>query len=676
MAPPVAAQQPAFLTNGLVAYYPFYGNANDESGNGLNGTLYNSSNVFHSENRFGTARSSFWFTDKINVTQPTIWGNGINISNSSHSITFWTFGDFSTPDDTVGVFMGRVPPGTFNPGGTTGKNLELRVIQNIIRYSFFYNQLDVPNTLLKGQWNQIVATYNVIDRTRVIYINGQAVGSNKADYSYTGTSQFEFFGIGNKSLDDIRIYNRSLSASEVNLLYTYEATPPNNNFIANGLIAHFPFNGSTSDDSGKGVVASIYNSSNTFLDSDRFGRNNSAYRFENPLDGVDPTIWGDGLNISGKSFSISIWVKGDFSLSKDDYAGFFAGLVPPGTPNPGGQQGKSLHWYANSKGMRFTSFYDDFDLSVKPESKKWTHLVATYNEVTSQRTLSINGVLVGQNQAQYGYSGTSVFAVSGRYGTMVDDVRVYEKALSAFEIKSLFEIESKAPISVSIIFNPTNISTDLTKDVSFSVTATNALAYQWFKDGNPLPSATNSTLSLTNARPALIGDYFAVASNAYGTATSSVASLNINGVDSELWKGLVAYYPLNGNANDYSGNENDGSRYGVTFLNDRFGGPQSSASFTGLADSYIEVKNSRSLTMSKEISISLWCNIRKGGSENPRLFSKGHEAFNDGMEIFISGTGLQPKPVGFVGGGCSVGTSKGIVNGFMGFFILFLKGIL
>ena len=29
------------LKNGLVAYYPFNGNANDESGNGNNGIVYN-----------------------------------------------------------------------------------------------------------------------------------------------------------------------------------------------------------------------------------------------------------------------------------------------------------------------------------------------------------------------------------------------------------------------------------------------------------------------------------------------------------------------------------------------------------------------------------------------------------------------------------------------------------
>ena len=32
------ARQPSFMTNGLVAYYPFNGNASDENGNGNNGT--------------------------------------------------------------------------------------------------------------------------------------------------------------------------------------------------------------------------------------------------------------------------------------------------------------------------------------------------------------------------------------------------------------------------------------------------------------------------------------------------------------------------------------------------------------------------------------------------------------------------------------------------------------
>jgi hypothetical protein len=35
----VQVQAQSFLTNGLVTYYPFNGNANDASGNGNNGTI-------------------------------------------------------------------------------------------------------------------------------------------------------------------------------------------------------------------------------------------------------------------------------------------------------------------------------------------------------------------------------------------------------------------------------------------------------------------------------------------------------------------------------------------------------------------------------------------------------------------------------------------------------------
>jgi probable HAF family extracellular repeat protein len=158
-------------------------------------------------------------------------------------------------------------------------------------------------------------------------------------------------------------------------------------------------------------------------------------------------------------------------------------------------------------------------------------------------------------------------------------------------VSSIAHLTVGVPLNlVSITSHPTNITTDLAKDVSFSVTATNALTYQWFKDGNALPSATNAILSLRSARPVMIGDYFVIASNAYETATSSVASLNIKGVDSGIWKGLVAYYPFNGNANDESGNNNNGIRFNVKTSEDRFGVKNSAYTFNGV-DSYIDCGN-------------------------------------------------------------------------------------
>ena len=43
----------------------------------------------------------------------------------------------------------------------------------------------------------------------------------------------------------------------------------------------------------------------------------------------------------------------------------------------------------------------------------------------------------------------------------------------------------------------------------------------------------------------------------------------------DLGDGLIAYYPFNGNANDESGNGNNGTVYGASLTTDRLGNPSS-----------------------------------------------------------------------------------------------------
>ena len=52
--------------------------------------------------------------------------------------------------------------------------------------------------------------------------------------------------------------------------------------------------------------------------------------------------------------------------------------------------------------------------------------------------------------------------------------------------------------------------------------------------------------------------------------------------------GLIAYYPFNGNANDESGNGNDGTVYGASLTTDRYDNANSAYSFNGI-DNYIFV---------------------------------------------------------------------------------------
>lgn len=71
--------------------------------------------------------------------------------------------------------------------------------------------------------------------------------------------------------------------------------------------------------------------------------------------------------------------------------------------------------------------------------------------------------------------------------------------------------------------------------------------------------------------------------------------------------GLVGYWPFNGNANDASGNGNNGNVNGATLASDRFGNPNSAYSFNG-AGNYISVATNPSLDFSinNKISVSLW----------------------------------------------------------------------
>ena len=52
------SQGQSFLTNGLVAYYPFNGNANDASGNENDAVP---SNVVITNDRFGTPNSAYFW---------------------------------------------------------------------------------------------------------------------------------------------------------------------------------------------------------------------------------------------------------------------------------------------------------------------------------------------------------------------------------------------------------------------------------------------------------------------------------------------------------------------------------------------------------------------------------------------------------------------------------------
>jgi hypothetical protein len=70
---------------------------------------------------------------------------------------------------------------------------------------------------------------------------------------------------------------------------------------------------------------------------------------------------------------------------------------------------------------------------------------------------------------------------------------------------------------------------------------------------------------------------------------------------------LVASYPFNGNPNDASGNNNNGTVFGASPTTDRFGNANGAYSFNGTSSNYIQVPHSTSLELgSGPFTLSAW----------------------------------------------------------------------
>ena len=81
----------------------------------------------------------------------------------------------------------------------------------------------------------------------------------------------------------------------------------------------------------------------------------------------------------------------------------------------------------------------------------------------------------------------------------------------------------------SIVVNPTNLNLSLHGNASLAVSATGTspLSYQWTFNSSNIIGATGTNYSITNFAVTNIGNYAAVVSNPYGTATSTVASVQM-----------------------------------------------------------------------------------------------------------------------------------------------------
>lgn len=218
----------------------------------------------------------------------------------------------------------------------------------------------------------------------------------------------------------------------------------------NGLVAYYPFNENSLDESG---MENHGTSVGANLTEDRFGNLNSAYLFDGTLSVSNPGGYASYIYAQDASsinfnetlaFTFSVWVKG---LPQQEGEG--AGIITKGLGHHREQY--LLDVYRNN--YRFmvnnpSGYNPTINPGISP-SNEWEHLCCVFNSTEGIMKLYLNGAEVGSTTPVTSLIQTSEPMVIGsrikssvnydlNFNGSIDDVRMYNRALNREEIGLLY----------------------------------------------------------------------------------------------------------------------------------------------------------------------------------------------------------------------------------------------
>jgi hypothetical protein len=217
------------LQNGLVAWYKMNGNANDASGNGNNGIAQN---LVSTSDRSSATNKAYSFNPSATSVQvlavdPIDVAGTPTTNNSTYSVWLKTLPDFSNSNVPKPIFTTAID-------GTEFRNISLSDI-GTVNYSFFSPSSGVQIDMISAvpiqdnTWHHLAVVYKAGIEV-IFYLDGiefgrtpltsfepeTFLGTNWNIGSLTTIDRLNPIYSFNGSLDDMRIYRRALSSSEIN----------------------------------------------------------------------------------------------------------------------------------------------------------------------------------------------------------------------------------------------------------------------------------------------------------------------------------------------------------------------------------------------------------------------------------------------------------------------------
>ncbi len=458
----LGAKTQDYLSNGLVGYWKMdeaswngtTGEVIDSSGNGNNGQAKQTGTgngiPTTATGEFGNGGSftgdGAYPTDTNGQYVQVTSSDSLNTPTSQVTLSAWV-NLTSAPSSKAGILT----KGTI-AGGYSGSQYELRVESDKTVTLSLSNGVDTKqnltttSTLPLSTWTHIVATFN--NGVSNIYFNGvNQAGTLTGSISTIATSSSDVY-IGEDGyngrygftglMDEIRIYNRALSPSEVSNLYNW----------APGPVGYWKM-----DDGIKGASKTIVDSSGngnngttagTGIDCSKSpGKYGGSCSFNGTDDHVDVTDPANGsLDFGISSFTISAWIKTSATgayqdiidkRSSDGNTGYLLGV---GNDN--------LVW----------AFVKDGTTAVTTKSSstvtdgKWHHITATFDRSgnsavyvdgspngTPQSITTVTSSVSNSGNAVIGYYSPSSSGWS-YFNGLIDDLKIYNYARTPKQIVS------------------------------------------------------------------------------------------------------------------------------------------------------------------------------------------------------------------------------------------------
>lgn len=451
-------------SNGLVGHWKF-----DET----TGTVaYDSSGLGNHGDHNGTTISTLVANEYISTRSLDFDGSADYVSVDTDPLganyTHYSFAMFVRPTaDQAMTFVAR-------SNMTSGQSIISAGYDVVANNELFFDDF-LPSggyteggSLTLNEWAHVAFVRD--GSTRRIYKNGVLVAEQTGVESYTGSAPTNLFiGVDRRSsgnsrymegqLDDVRIYNRALSAAEIRDLAS-KAPPgslvmsgsqtthiaPLNMPFTGGLIGHWkmdePVAGTVADSSGygnDGTPAGAGGANNTpAVSTDVPSGANHITTRSLDFDGTDDYVRITPVQAKLSDFSFSLWAKPDASAN---------GYIIHQYGNSGNDNANAMI-FQESSGIPRMSIYDGASDSLLATTEIddgiWHHIVVTREG--SVATIYVDGNqenadpdfktdLIGfQNDL---YFGINTVGGSAFFEGQIDDVRIYNRALSAAEIQAL-----------------------------------------------------------------------------------------------------------------------------------------------------------------------------------------------------------------------------------------------